>query len=113
MQLTRNAEYALAIIYAEYRRREKAGFMVADCADFEDGALQNLTAFSDWRYPNIRSAISELTDAKYLKQNICGDITLQNSAIAYMQSKPKEFFKEVGTAFSSASGLLAALIPIG
>ena len=51
------------------------------------------------------ACFSELKAAGYVKVDILGDVTLNESGIEYMENKPKEFFEIVSKFFDLASVL--------
>lgn len=101
--MTRETEKAFKILYCEYKRRRKAGAPKVDAVEFEDTAIGKIPAFQKWLPADITYAVQELDAAKYVKQNILGNITLLESGIEYMESKPKEFFEGLSDFFDMGS----------
>ena len=101
--MTKETEKAFKILYCEYKRRRKSGFTRENSIKFTGNELLNLPAFSDWLRPDIRSAMAELASLHFIKENIIGDYFLENSAIEYMDSKPKEVFEDLSKLFNLAS----------
>ena len=48
---------------------------------------------------DISYALQELKKAGYVKIFIYGDCTLTEAGLEFMESKPKEFFAELGSLF--------------
>lgn len=103
MEITKDSLKAFKIIYCEFKKRRKTGFTKEDSRFFRDGEIDSLSSFSDWLKPDISSAIQELKSAKFIKENIMGDITLTDDGIIFMESKPKEFFDDLKTLFDIVS----------
>ena len=90
--MTKDTEKALVILYCEYKRRRGFGTSKAEDVHFEEAKMRNIEAFSDWNYADISYAMQQLRAAGYVKLNILGDVTLTESAIEYIEAKPKEYF---------------------
>ena len=103
MELSNETLIAFKIIYCEYKRRRSVGFTKSDSIKFEDGEIYQITAFKKWLRPDINYAVRELESAKYLKENILGDIQLTETGIAYMKNKPHQFFEDLSKLFDLAS----------
>lgn len=101
--MTRETEKAFKILYCEYKRRRKAGESKSDAVEFEDTSVGSIPAFRKWLPADINYAVQELGDAKYVKVDILGNITLQESGIEYMESKPKEYFQGLKDFFNLGS----------
>lgn len=103
MEITKDALKAFKIIYCEFKRRRKAGFTKIDSLTFSDGELESLPAFSKWLKPDIQTAFEELKSAKYLKEDIIGNIKITDSGLLFMENKPKEFFNDLTNLFDIVS----------
>lgn len=103
MALTKDTEKAFKIIFCEYKRLRKAGYSKTDSIEFKDNTLYKIPAFHDWNRLDIKTALSELKEAKYISENIIGDLKITKDGIEYMESKPKEFFEDIKTLFDLAS----------
>ena len=85
--LTRDAKKALATIYKAYnrarKRRSKSSAVYFD-TESHDAAID--AAVSD--------SLAELSNAKYVKTDICGNYTLTDSGIIFMENLPVDTIKE-------------------
>lgn len=103
MELSNETLTVFKIIYCEYKRRRSVGFTKSDSINFKDGEIYQIAAFKNRLRPDIDYAVHELVTVKYLKENILGDIQLTEAGIAYMQSKPRQFFEDLSKLFDLAS----------
>ena len=90
--MTRDTEKAFVIIYAEYLRRRSFGTAKNQAVLFEDSKIHAIDAFSNWNPDDIRYCLQELRGLGFVKMDILGDVTLQESGIEYMEGKPNEYF---------------------
>lgn len=90
--MTKETEKAFVIIYAEYLRRRRFGTPRDQATQFDSSKLSAIDAFSKWNPSDIQSCLSELRKLGYVRIDILGDLTLQESGIEYMESKPNEYF---------------------
>lgn len=109
--MTKDAEKAFVIIYSEYLRRRKAGTAKNQALQFEGGEVYDLPGFDRWIHSDIDDSVRELKQAGYLKKFILGDIELTSSGIAYMESKPKEYFSAFVSVVKDLLSLVAAFMP--
>ena len=101
--MTRETEKAFKILYCEYKRRRKDGESKPNALEFEDTNVGRIPAFRNWLPADLNYAVQELNAEKYVKVDILGNITLQESGIEYMESKPKEFFQGLKDFFDLGS----------
>lgn len=91
--MTKDTEKAFVIIYSEYLRRRNCGTAKNQAAVFEDSKLYAISEFEKWDRADISCAIRELQENGYIKDDICGDVTLLTEGIDYMENKPKQYFE--------------------
>ena len=91
--MTRDTEKAFVIIYAEYLHRRSFGTAKYEAVRFQSAKLRAIEAFSTWDSEDIRYCLNELRKLGYVKLDIIGDMTLQESGIEYMENKPGDYFK--------------------
>ena len=103
MELTKDTLKAFKIVYCEFKRRRKAGFTKIDSSSFSDGEMKTLSAFSAWKKPDLETALDELKNAKYLKEDVIGNITITDSGLLFMEDKSKEFFNDLKDLFDIVS----------
>lgn len=108
--MTKETEKAFKILYCEYKRRRKSGSSKSTAMEFEDGSIGRINAFKDWMPEDIRYALQELKSAGYIRTDILGNVELCERGLECMESKPKEFFSELGGLFDLV-GLFGSLIP--
>lgn len=110
--MTKDTEKAFVILYSEYLRRRSFGTAKNQAVRFEDAKLRTIDAFSNWNPADIGYFLEELRKLGYVKTNICGDVTLLEPGIEYMESKPKEYFSAFTGIIKDLLSLIAAFIPI-
>lgn len=82
--LTRDAKKALATIYKAYKSRRASGEAKSSAVYFDIESHD--AAVSD--------SLAELSNAKYVKTDICGNYTLTDSGIIFMENLPVDTIKE-------------------
>ena len=82
--LTRDAKKALATIYKAYKSRRASGEAKSSTVYYDAAAID--AAVSD--------SLAELSNAKYVKTDICGNYTLTDSGIIFMENLPVGTIKE-------------------
>lgn len=87
--LTRDAKKALATIYKAYKSRRASGETKFSAVYFD--AESNDAAALD---AIASDSLSELSNAKYIKTDICGGYTLTDSGIIFMENLPIDTIKE-------------------
>ena len=83
--LTRDAKKALATIYKAYKSRRTNGESKSSAVYFDTESHHD-AAVSD--------SLAELSNAKYVKTDICGNYTLTDSGIIFMENLPIDTIKE-------------------
>lgn len=107
--MTTDTEKALVIIFAEYLRRRKRGAAKTQAIRFETSSLSSIDAFSKWHCEDIRYSLQELKKLGFVKIDIFGDVTLQESGIKFMESKPSEYFGSFASAIKDLISLVVTL----
>lgn len=110
--MTKDTEKAFVIIYSEYLRRRSSGTAKNQAVRFESAKIKAIDAFSNWNAEDIRYCLWELRKSGYLGIDIFGNVTLLESGIEYMESKPKEFFSAFTETVSGLISLISAFRPI-
>lgn len=108
--MTKDTEKAFVIIYSEYLRRRSFGTAKNQAAKFEDAKLHAIEAFSNWNTEDIRYSLHELKNLGYIKMDVLGDVTLQESGIEYMDRMPKEYFSSFAGLVKGIAELIAAFL---
>lgn len=90
--MTRETEKAFVIIYSEYLRRRSYKTVKCEAIRFDLPKVMAIEAFSCWNPEDIRYCLRELHKLGYVSIDIFGNVELQEIGIAYMESKPKEYF---------------------
>ena len=108
--MTKDTEKALVIIYSEHLRRRSFGTAKNQAVQFEDAKLRKIDSFSTWNQQDIGYCLEELKRIGYIARNICGDVTLLEPGIKYMESKPKEFFAAFSGIIKGVVELIAAFL---
>lgn len=87
--LTRGARKALATIYKAYKSRRTNGEAKSSAVYF--GTESHDAAAID---AAVAENLEELSNAKYVKTDICGNYTLTDSGIIFMENLPAGTIKE-------------------
>lgn len=95
MELTKNADKVLCLIYKAYLKRIKDGSGIDQAALFEYDFSKKDKAFAKMDESSVRSAIVELGEAGYIRQYTDGGFLLNRSAVAKMENRFKNGFKEL------------------
>ena len=86
--LTRDAKKALATIYKAYKSRRASGEAKSSAVYF-DTESHDATAID----AAVSDSLAELSNAKYIKTDICGNYTLTVSGIIFMENLPIDTIK--------------------
>lgn len=87
--LTRDAKKVLATIYKAYKSRRANGEAKSSAVYF-DTESQDAAAID----AAVSDSLAELSNAKYVKTDICGNYTLTDSGIIFMENLPVDTIKE-------------------
>lgn len=87
--LTRDAKKALATIYKAYKSRRANGEAKSSAVYF-DTESHDAAAID----AVVSDSLAELSNAKYVKTDICGNYTLTDSGIIFMENLPIDTIKE-------------------
>lgn len=93
MEITKESEKIICCIYKIYLERRKKGVSKSEAVKFEDNFYKydkHLLKFSEC---DVDDCLQELNENKYIRMNIIGEITLENSTIVYMENRFKNNFK--------------------
>lgn len=110
--MTRDTEKAFVIIYSEYLRRRSFGTAKNQSVRFERARLIAIDAFSSWNPEDIRYCLQQLRRLGYISVDIFGDVTLMDSGIEYMESKPEEYFLGFAGVIKGIVELISAFLPL-
>lgn len=97
--MTKETEKVLKILYCEFKRRRKSGCSKPTAMHFENGSIPKMDAFQNWLPEDISYALQELKTSGFVGSDICGNVTLTETAVEFMQEKPKEFFDGLSSFF--------------
>ena len=86
--LTRDAKKALATIYKAYKSRRASGEAKSSAVYF-DTESHDATAID----AAVSDSLAELSNAKYVKTDICGNYTLTDSGIIFMENFARRHHK--------------------
>ena len=87
--LTRDAKKALATIYKAYKSRRANGEAKSSAVYF-DTESHDATAID----AAVSDSLAELSNVKYVKTDICGNYTLTDSGIIFMENLSVDTIKE-------------------
>lgn len=86
INLTKDADKLICLIYKEYLRRRAAGSGKKEAANFMDSDRTG-EAFSDFPDCDLQETLNELKDAGLIKIFIYGDFELDTSGVIYMEQR--------------------------
>lgn len=86
--LTRDAKKALATIYKAYKSRRASGEAKSSAVYFTES--HDATAID----AAVSDSLAELSNVKYVKTDICGNYTLTDSGIIFMENLSVDTIKE-------------------
>ena len=95
MQLTKNADKMLCLIYKIYLKRIKDGSDMEQASVFEYSFTEEDKAFDKMGASAVRSAIAELGDAGYIRRYTDGGFRLNQSAVVKMENRFKDGLKDL------------------
>lgn len=87
--LTRDAKKVLATIYKAYKSRRANGEAKSSAVYFDTESHDAATIDAA-----VSDSLAELSNAKYVKMDICGNYTLTDSGIIFMENLPVDTIKE-------------------
>ena len=96
--LTRDAKKALATIYKAYKSRRANGEAKSSAVYFDteshDAAAIDGVEAGKYEVLAVSDSLAELSNAKYVKTDICGNYTLTDSGIIFMENLSVDTIKE-------------------
>lgn len=95
VELSKDADKMLCVLYKEYLQRRKDGMPKADAMCFEDGYMKGIKPLSDWLEADISATQHELADLGCLKESIDGSCYLTESAVTILENRFKNGLKDV------------------
>ncbi len=95
MELTKDADKMICVIYKSYLQAKKNGCAKAEARRFDDFALSEIPTFESWNPRDISDTLQELKRKGLVKIYITGDFELSDSGIIYMENRFKNGLLEV------------------
>ncbi len=95
MEITKDAQKVIFCLYKIYLERRKAGISKSKAVEFEEDFYKDEKSLSKLDGETIYECLIELKNNSYIKMDICGNITLLNSTIVYMENRFKKGLNEV------------------
>ena len=91
-KLTKEPPKALALMYRAYLRRRESGVSKSDATVFDipSGEWSLLLE----QYPPIEDSLDELSRQNCISQDLIGNVTIQDSAIAELETQTADKIKE-------------------
>lgn len=106
MELTKNADKVLCVIYKIYLKRIKDGVGMEKASLFEYDFTKEDKAFTKMEESAIFMALSELGDAGYIRRYTDGGFLLNRSAVVKMENRFSDGMKEVLSYIESVFNVL-------
>jgi hypothetical protein len=82
-------------LYKIYLERRKNGTSKSDAKYFDESFFMSDERLSKWSYSDIDECLTELRQHNYVKVDVCGNVTLLDSTIVYMENRFKKGLMEV------------------
>lgn len=95
MELTKDADKMICVIYKSFLQARKNGCAKADARRFNKSALKGFPAFETWNPRDISDTLLEIGRKGLVKIYIGGDFELSDSGIIYMENRFKNGLLEV------------------
>lgn len=95
MELTKDADKMICIIYKAFLEERKNGHSKSEARRFKGSALNEFPIFSSWQACDISDTLHELRSKGLVKIFVTGDFELSDSGIIYMENRFKNGFLEV------------------
>lgn len=92
IELTKDAQKLVALLYKEYLNRRKSGISKADAKEFDLSEIYSLT---DESPVDVSETIQEIKSVYPLKEDIVGNVTLSDSIISHMENRFKNGLVDV------------------
>lgn len=100
VQLTRDTDHFLCVIYEEFLSRRKKGESKVRAGDFGNPQAWEQQLFPDWDPSDIGSAVGELSRANFAKCYLGHGFLLTDAAIIYMENRFPHGLEQVLDALS-------------
>lgn len=94
-ELTKDADKLICCIYKEYLEKRKSGIPKKQAKEFDGSFYRNIKALSSWNSSDISDTLRELHDKKFIFEDIIGNISINDSAIIYMENRFKNGLNEI------------------
>lgn len=95
MELTKDAEKMICVIYHDFLSRRKNRIPKSEASRFSDNYFQTQKAFKDWLDEDLDFTLLELAKSGLTKIYIDGNFDLTDSGVYYMENRFKNGLKEV------------------
>ena len=95
MNLTKDTDKILCLIYEEFLNRKKSGLSKSDSIRFDDPASLQTQFLQGILEDDIYDAVTELKNCKFVHAYIDDSFELTSSGIIYMENRFKKGLKEL------------------
>lgn len=95
MQLTKDGDKLVCLIYKSYLEKRKSGLSKSDSKYFDYDFYKKIPAISNWLDDDIFNTLQELKNASFIKLYIDGGFLIQDSFIIYMENRFKNGLAEI------------------
>ena len=95
MELTKDADKMICVIYKSFLQSRKNGHSKAEARRFSESALKSFSTFESWHPQDINDTLLEIGRKGLVKIYIGGDFELTDSGIIYMENRFKNGLLEV------------------
>lgn len=95
MELTKDADKMICIIYHDFLSRRKDRIPKSEASRFSDDYFQTQKAFKDWLADDLEVTLLELARSGLTKIYIGGNFDLTDSGVYYMENRFKNGLLEV------------------
>lgn len=87
MDLTKDADEMLCVLYREYIERREQGMSKSSAKGFAHPELLQQALFPEWYLEDISDTLSELHKAGYIHLYVESSFRLEDAAIVYMEGR--------------------------
>ena len=95
MELTKDADKMICVIYKSFLQERKSGHSKAEARRFSKDELKSFPDFESWHPQDITDTLLEIGRKGFVKIYIGGDFELSDPGIIYMENRFKNGILEV------------------
>lgn len=95
VELTKDADKLIVLIYHEYLSRRKKGYSKSDAGNFEFEDLTSINKLSSWLQDDIEDTLAELHQKNLIDMDLSFTFDITYEGIVYLENRFKNNLSEV------------------